>query len=44
MKIRKNYTIDEELIVKIKREAKKLDRSESWLVNKSVLEYFNKQK
>ena len=43
MKINRSYTIDEELIEKIKKEAKLKKRSESFLVNEAIIQYLNKK-
>ena len=42
MKVNKNSTIDEAFIPKIKKHAKKLGRSESWIVNEAIKEYLEK--
>ncbi len=43
MKTKTSYTIDEELIPQIKKTAKKEERSESFVVNKILKEFFSKQ-
>lgn len=42
MKAPKNYTIDEELIKKVKTKAREQRRSESFIVNDILLDYFKK--
>lgn len=44
MKVHKSWVIDEELIEKIIKEREKLDRSESFVVNKIIKEHYEKQK
>lgn len=42
MKVMKSFTIDEELLPKIKKESKKRDRSESSIVNQLIKDHYNK--
>lgn len=42
MKVPKNFTIDEELIPKIEKEAREKKRSESFIVNEILLNHYSK--
>ena len=42
MKVPKNYTIDEDLLPMIEKQAIKEDRSESFIVNQILVDYYRK--
>ena len=43
MKVPKNFTIDEELIPKIEKQAREEQRSESFIINQILVDYFDKK-
>jgi hypothetical protein len=43
MKVKTNFTIDEELIPKIKKEGEVQDRSDSHIVNQILIEHFERE-